>query len=428
MSYFPVSGGDLTGSFPAPTLNATTVVAGSYGTATQSGQFMVNAKGQLTFATNVALVGGPPSGAAGGNLTGSYPNPTVATLEITNMGVNAGTFGQGVNAVAIGTSAGQTNQATESVAIGHFAGQTSQGTAAIAIGNDAGSSMQGNFGIAVGRSAGQMGQGILAIAVGLNAAAFTQGQYAIAVGSSAGNISQGDYSVAVGAGAGVNSQGTEAIAVGYDAGSTQQGSYAVAVGTGAGQTNQGANAVAIGHLAGAFFQTAGSIAINASGAALSTGTAGFFANPIRSAALGAGTNLLTYISNEVVLNTSKTFVINHPLHPQSKYLVHACLEGPEAGVYYRGNGCIEEDETDATIRLPDYVDAFATDFTVQITPIFNGAVRALNVSDVERGCFKVYGQPGPFSWLVHGLRSYIRTEPNKNEVQLKGQGPYTWLE
>jgi hypothetical protein len=36
----------------------------------------------------------------------------------------------------------------------------------------------------------------------------------------------------------------------------------------------------------------------------------------------------------------KTFIIEHPIDT-SKYLIHACLEGPEAGVYYRGKATID---------------------------------------------------------------------------------------
>ena len=45
--------------------------------------------------------------------------------------------------------------------------------------------------------------------------------------------------------------------------------------------------------------------------------------------------------NEIVRSTvatsngNKTFVIQHPTNT-NKYLIHACLEGPESGVYYRG--------------------------------------------------------------------------------------------
>jgi hypothetical protein len=68
-------------------------------------------------------------------------------------------------------------------------------------------------------------------------------------------------------------------------------------------------------------------------------------------------------------NWNKTFIIDHP-DDDSKYLVHACLEGPEVGVYYRGKGEITNNEF-VEISLPDYVTNLATDFTVQISPIHN---------------------------------------------------------
>jgi hypothetical protein len=42
-------------------------------------------------------------------------------------------------------------------------------------------------------------------------------------------------------------------------------------------------------------------------------------------------------NNSLLYNTSKTFIIDHPIK-KDKYLVHACVEGPETGVYYRGKG------------------------------------------------------------------------------------------
>lgn len=122
---------------------------------------------------------------------------------------------------------------------------------------------------------------------------------------------------------------------------------------------------------------------------------------------------------------SKSFIINHPIH-EEKYLIHACLEGPEAGVYYRGIGEIL-DNVSVEILLPYYVDSLATDFTVQITPIYNGKINILNVSEVKNNKFNVYGENCKFYWCVTGKRSNVNIEPFKRDVEVKGQGPYLYI-
>jgi photosystem II stability/assembly factor-like uncharacterized protein len=123
----------------------------------------------------------------------------------------------------------------------------------------------------------------------------------------------------------------------------------------------------------------------------------------------------------------KSFVIEHP-DDSEKYLVHGCLEGPEAGVYYRGRGEIINDEF-VEIKLPDYVKNLATELTVQITPIYEGKkiTTILSATEIVDNVFRVYGDNCKFHWTVFGQRSAISVEVSKDAVVIKGDGPYKWL-
>ena len=123
--------------------------------------------------------------------------------------------------------------------------------------------------------------------------------------------------------------------------------------------------------------------------------------------------------------TTKTFVIDHP-SKKDRYLVHACLEGPEGGVYYRGKGEITNNEY-VEIKLPNYVEKLAHEFTVQITPIYGNKIVTLNSSEIENNSFKVYGENSKFHWTVYGNRHDINVEPDKSAVNVKGDGPYLYI-
>lgn len=241
-------------------------------------------------------------------------------------------------------------------------------------------------------------------------------------------------SVAIGQEAGFVTQGYGAVAVGYASGNYTQGQYATSIGWAAGYSNQGQYSVAVGYGAGYQNQAANSIAINATNGVLSPGASGFFVTPVRNV---SGTNLMEYNpgSGEISYG-SKTFVIDHPTK-ENHHLIHACLEGPEAGVYYRGETSLKFDRKSdkyvTEVSLPDYVMSLAKEFTVHVNPVVefdndNFEFTQVVASKVKDGKFKVYSNNNcKVHWLVFGKRFDIKVEVKKDEVQVKGQGPYKWI-
>ena len=139
-------------------------------------------------------------------------------------------------------------------------------------------------------------------------------------------------------------------------------------------------------------------------------------------------------NNQIVKSTSdsqpssKTFVIDHP-NKSEQFLVHACLEGPEAGVYYRGKNIIKNGEYKTQIKLPEYTSIFKN-FTVHVTCV--GPPVLLGVSDVIDGYFNVYSDKcvqtnSEFNWVVYATRNDINVEPFKSSTIVKGNGPYRWI-
>ena len=120
------------------------------------------------------------------------------------------------------------------------------------------------------------------------------------------------------------------------------------------------------------------------------------------------------VEGDFAATGTKAFVIDHPLDP-ARQLAHACIEGPEAAVYYRGEATLEDGLAD--IRLPAYFEALTRqkDRTVTLTnvggadPIFvDPAPGGALVGD---GAFRVRlptpGSSQRFVWEVKAVRKDV---------------------
>lgn len=134
----------------------------------------------------------------------------------------------------------------------------------------------------------------------------------------------------------------------------------------------------------------------------------------------------------------KTFVIPHPTDNE-RYLIHACAEGPENVVFYRGQAALENGAV--VIELPAYFEALCAEEgrSVQLTPIADDPhdewCPVLHATYPQDGKFWVglgSGMVIPdqrFWWEVKAVRKDVaplNVEPLTDTVDVLGSGPYTY--
>lgn len=129
----------------------------------------------------------------------------------------------------------------------------------------------------------------------------------------------------------------------------------------------------------------------------------------------------------------KQFTIQHPTN-QSKWLQHACLEGPSPDIYQRGTIEITEQEGSHEVQFPDYWHELAEPGTISVhLTAQNGPVltwfRITGTSVWIHWKQIDLGNYGISYWIVGKRRDVsFNAEPNKQEINVHSFGPYSWSE
>lgn len=123
--------------------------------------------------------------------------------------------------------------------------------------------------------------------------------------------------------------------------------------------------------------------------------------------------------NGTLSKAAGSFKIDHPLHPDTKWLSHSFVESPDMMNVYNGNVTLDG-AGKATVKLPDYFGALNHEFRYQLTCI--GAHASVYVAaTVTDNAFSIAGgTPGlEVSWQVTGIRqdAYAKEHPIVVEVE-----------
>jgi hypothetical protein len=123
---------------------------------------------------------------------------------------------------------------------------------------------------------------------------------------------------------------------------------------------------------------------------------------------------------------TKNFKIVNPFDPTT-WLVHGSLEGPENGVYYRGEDVTDSDGN-AEIALPDYFEALTTPEgrTVLLTQLFeddSADFAQLMAGRVVNGKFRVRSSVPAikFCWMVNAVRADVAPLQVVQEKELSAE-------
>ena len=109
--------------------------------------------------------------------------------------------------------------------------------------------------------------------------------------------------------------------------------------------------------------------------------------------------------NGYISKSGSAFLIDHPLDPENKYLLHSCIESPDMKNVYDGVAVAGADGS-ARVTLPDYFEALNSDFRYQLTALGAPAPNLHVSQEISKGSFVVAGAAAGqrICWQVTGIR------------------------
>jgi hypothetical protein len=124
----------------------------------------------------------------------------------------------------------------------------------------------------------------------------------------------------------------------------------------------------------------------------------------------------------LVRKSGGTFVIDHPLDPENKFLYHSFVESPDMMNVYNGNATTDA-EGKAIVTLPEYFEALNKDFRYQLTVIGQKA-NAWIQSEVNNNQFVIACDvPNTkISWQITGIRKDPFAEKNRIQPETAKTG------
>ncbi len=137
----------------------------------------------------------------------------------------------------------------------------------------------------------------------------------------------------------------------------------------------------------------------------------------------AGGGYGVFASGNFGASGTKSFVIDHPLDPENKILLHYCIESPEVLNMYRGN-IILNNMGEAKVILPNYFMSININFSYVLTAIGSAAPNIYIKSEINsKGEFIIAGGNAgqKVSWVVYAERNdeHMKQTPGSRDVAIE---------